>query len=261
MKTALFDDNYLLVNDNLSLYLLDLRNNESSLIKPGISDFFVVKNRIIIQTDNGEFLELSNEQDDTKEQNTEQQDIKQSNNSEDNTEVLNSEEQTAKEPKKEKKPKAEKADNNNKLADSITEDDIEDFASEGDIYRVQQKGKSTVILQHKYLGYQIELDSDVFSKLIIEEHEQNNIISAGFYYEAQGIQAFIFSIDNYTRTEWDELAAAVPYDILGETPVRVLSYWKAQENPFPPSSKESEEFLRLVEKAPSYVETFKFVKQ
>ena len=41
MKTTLFDDNYLLVNDNLSLYLLDLRNNESSLIKSGISDFFV----------------------------------------------------------------------------------------------------------------------------------------------------------------------------------------------------------------------------
>ena len=111
------------------------------------------------------------------------------------------------------------------------------------------------------MEYQIELDYEVYDKLIIEENEQNNIVSTGFYYEAQGMQAFIFSIDNYARTEWDELAAAVPYDVLGETPIRVLSYWQAQENPFPPSSKESEEFLRLVEKVPTYVETFKFVKQ
>ncbi|MBG9551271.1 hypothetical protein [Cytobacillus firmus] len=62
MKTTLFDENYLLINDNLSLYLFDLANNESSLIKSDITDYFVIKNRIIIQTNNGEFLELSNGQ-------------------------------------------------------------------------------------------------------------------------------------------------------------------------------------------------------
>lgn len=62
MKTTLFDDNFLLINDNLSLYLFDLTNNESSLIKSDITDYFVIKNRIIIQTNNGEFLELSNGQ-------------------------------------------------------------------------------------------------------------------------------------------------------------------------------------------------------
>jgi hypothetical protein len=246
MKTLYLDEDYLLVNDNLSLYLYDVKKNESSLIKSDIVDFHVASNRVVIETNDGEYLELSKADgnEDKDDQKKESAETGQTNTTENSEKTESPSEETT---------------NKIKSATSITLDNIPDYSSQGNIYHVQKKGSSQVTLEHPTWEYQIDMDARDFETFILEETEQDGISSTGFYYLGADIKAFVFSIDNYALFAWDEYED-YGYEVLGRSDVRVMSYTAASENPFPPGSKESDEYLKFVEKVSEYIKTFRAVK-
>jgi len=58
MSAKWFDENHLIVNDNLSLYLYNLKTKKKGVIKTDISSFFSSSQNMYIQTNNGDILSM-----------------------------------------------------------------------------------------------------------------------------------------------------------------------------------------------------------
>jgi len=113
-----------------------------------------------------------------------------------------------------------------------------------------------VQLKHEGLKYTIDVPEADLNDLTVKEARENYTVSTGFYYEGKDTEAMVFSITNYPIREWDKLEGSTDDKIIAETPIRVITYSLASDNPFEPGTEDSKKYLAYVEKVPEYLKKF-----
>ncbi|PGK51242.1 hypothetical protein CN918_25980 [Priestia megaterium] len=131
-------------------------------------------------------------------------------------------------------------------------DKIYDIVNNKDLEKQKE-----VELKHDGLRYTINMPEADLNDLAVKETRENYTVSTGFYYKAtDGTEAMVFAITNYPVREWDKIDGSTDDVVIGKTPIRVLTYTLASDNPFTPDSEDSKKYLAYVEKVPQYVKKF-----
>lgn len=119
-------------------------------------------------------------------------------------------------------------------------------------------GEESETLQHKTLNYELNFPKKDIQNLLVEEIEKNGIISTGFYYVTKDTKALVFSMNNYPIYEWDKYKGATNDVVLGNTPIRVMTYSVSYDIPFKAGTEDYKNFVTYLHQVPKYAKTFKF---
>ena len=134
-----------------------------------------------------------------------------------------------------------------------------------DIFKMKKEkteaGEQEVVLKQKVLGYELRLPKGDLDNLKVEESYKNDVTSIAFYYETDGVKAFVFGINNYPTYVWTDVEGGTDDVVITQTPIRVLTYALASDNPFEDGTEDSKNYLAYVDKVPSYVQTFRMLDE